>query len=159
MHDVYLSFGSNMGDRLRYLRQGLQALAADPHVKIVKISSVYETDPWGLENQRAFYNAVVRIRTDLLPLRLLSLCQKIEKQADRKRDIRWGPRTLDIDILMYDRLTLHTPRLTLPHPRIKERDFVLVPLAEAESGIRIERPGVHRLNDSWLDMGETTGNL
>lgn len=151
-HDAYLSLGSNIGDRLAYLNAGLQWLAAEPGIEIVRVSSVYETEPWGLTSQRAFYNAVVLIRTTLLPLRLLRICQRIEMRAKRQRDIRWGPRTLDIDILMYDHLTLDTPRLVLPHPRIKERDFVLVPLAEVQSGVKLERPGVHRLTDAALDQ-------
>lgn len=153
-HDAYLSIGSNIGDRLAYLQEGLNQLAAEPGIEIVDISSVYETDPWGLTSQRAFYNAVVWIRTTLLPLRLLRICQRIEHRAGRRRDIRWGPRTLDIDILMFDHLNIDTPRLILPHPRINERDFVLVPLAEVRSGAQLERPGVHRLTDERLEWPE-----
>ncbi len=143
--EASLSLGSNMGDRLAFLQSGLDGLEAEPLIEVVRVSSVYETDPWGLTDQPAFYNVVVCVRTALLPLALLRACQRIERRAKRKREIHWGPRTLDIDILTLGRLRMDSPRLTLPHPRMQERDFVLVPLAEVTSGDLLERPGVHRL--------------
>lgn len=143
--EACLSLGSNLGDRLAFLQAGLDGLEAEPLIEVIRVSSVYETDPWGLTDQPAFYNAVVRVRTALLPLALLRACQRIERRSKRKREIHWGPRTLDIDILTLGCLRMDIPRLTLPHPRMQERDFVLVPLAEITSGDLLERPGVHRL--------------
>jgi len=148
--DAFLSFGSNMGDRLDHLQAALHELAQTPGVEIIKASSIYETDPWGLEDQRPFFNAVVWIRTELLPMELLRTCQSIERKRDRVRQIRWGPRTLDIDILRYGSQTINSLELTVPHPRLEERDFVLVPLAEITSDKPIaDRPGVRKVLDNW----------
>ena len=114
MVDAFLSLGSNMGDRLGHLQAAVHSLAQSTGVDIVKVSSIYETDPWGLEDQRPFFNAVIWIRTDLLPMELLRVCQSVERQRDRIRGIRWGPRTLDIDILRYDDQTINNLELTIP---------------------------------------------
>ena len=149
MAEVYLSLGSNQGDRREHLQAALDLLAAEPEVEIIKVSSRYESEPWGLTEQPDFYNAVVQIRTTLSPFCLLDVCQRIEKQRQRVRTVRWGPRTLDIDILTYDELQQDTPRLTLPHPRMQERNFVIVPLAEIKSGTRLECPGVRLISRTW----------
>jgi len=158
VQDVFLSLGSNIGDRLAHLQAAMHALAQEPEINIVKVSSVYETEPWGLAGQRAFYNAVVWIRTRLLPLDLLHLCQQIEKKQKRVRDVRWGPRTLDIDILRYGRQTINSLELTIPHPRMEERDFVMVPLAEVEQGIAPDRPGVRRIIGYWYPADDNLGS-
>lgn len=137
MSTAYLSLGSNMGDRAAYLRFALKALAEHEMIEPVRGSSIYETSAWGPVAQENYLNACMQIETDLSPLELLDVCQEIEQAADRRRDVRWGPRTLDIDILLYDDLTIDTPRLTIPHPRMKERLFVLVPLLELEESVPV----------------------
>lgn len=127
---AYLSLGSNLGDREKTLTQAVKDLQANPHIRVEQVSSWYETEPVGKVDQPWFLNGVVEITTDLSPRELLLECQKIENLHGRVRNEKWGPRTLDIDILLYDDLKIQTQELTIPHPRMKERTFVLVPLAE-----------------------------
>lgn len=127
---AYLSLGSNMGDRGYYLMESCQRLMAHPGVKILNKSSTYETKPWGKTDQADFWNQVLEIETSLAPLELLDLCQAVEKSLGRERLIRWGPRTIDIDLLNYDNKIWEDNRLILPHPRMEEREFVLAPLRE-----------------------------
>lgn len=142
MNKTFLSLGSNMGDRLEMLKQAVGLLAKDPRVEVLKISSLYETDPVGLTEQDPFLNMVVYLQTELSALELLEFCQAIEKNLDRKREIRWGPRTIDLDILLFNQDAMNTERLTIPHPRMHERAFVLVPLLELDSTQDfIEPPG------------------
>ncbi|MCA8829353.1 2-amino-4-hydroxy-6-hydroxymethyldihydropteridine diphosphokinase [Hymenobacter pini] len=129
MPTAYLLLGSNLGDRAAVLREAVHQLGATTgHIEAV--SGLYETAAWGLEDQPAFLNQAVQLRTTLSPEELLQACQATEQQAGRERLIRWGARTLDVDILLYDALVLGTPCLQLPHPRLPERRFALVPLAE-----------------------------
>lgn len=153
--DAYLSLGSNMGDRRAHLVSAMHMLAQNPMIEVLKVSSVYETEPWGMADQRFFYNIVALIQTKLSPINLLQFCQQIEQKQHRERDIPWGPRTLDIDILCYGDLTLNSPELTIPHPRMEERDFVQVPLAEVMHGEFFERPGIRRICSNWYP---TDGN-
>lgn len=125
---VYLGLGSNLGDRLGNLRRALAMLSRIASIEAV--SSVYETDPWGVKEQPPFLNAVCRVRTSLSPEHLLEELQRIEGALGRQRGERWGPRPVDLDILFYDELVLNTPELTVPHSLLHERAFVLVPLAE-----------------------------
>jgi len=125
---AYLALGSNLGDRVAYLQSAIDDLARDEGVRVVAISSVYETAPVGGPVQDDFLNAVVAIDTDLEPWALLELAHRCEEHARRVRQTRWGPRTLDVDILLYDDLHLDDPALTIPHPRMWERGFVLAPL-------------------------------
>ena len=127
---AYLALGSNLGDRLAHLQGAVDALAAAGSVRIVAVSRVYETAPVGGPPQDAFLNAVVGIATELEPHPLLELAQRLERGAARERAERWGPRTLDVDVLLYDDLELDTPDLTIPHPRMWERGFVLAPLRD-----------------------------
>ena len=127
---VYLSLGSNIGDRLRYLTQATQLLSEHLHICVTKISSVYETSAWGLVDQDDFYNIVLEVETSLLPKELLEVCQKIESDLERTRKIHWGPRTIDIDILLYEGVQLREKFLTIPHKYLLERPFVTIPLAE-----------------------------
>jgi 2-amino-4-hydroxy-6-hydroxymethyldihydropteridine diphosphokinase len=127
---AYLALGSNLGDRLAHLQGAVDALAAAGSVRIVAVSRVYETAPVGGPPQDAFLNAVVGITTDLEPRPLLGLAQRLERDAARARGERWGPRTLDVDVLLYDDLELDTVDLTIPHPRMWERGFVLAPLRD-----------------------------
>lgn len=127
---AYLSLGSNMGNKLYYLMSALVEIDSIEGVRLTKVSSFYETAPWGYTDQDSFYNIAVEVRTSLLPLKLLRKLQEIEMKLQRRRDVRWGPRTLDIDIIFYDDMSIHIPELTLPHPRYSERKFVLSPLYE-----------------------------
>lgn len=127
-HIVYLALGTNLGDRLANLRTAVDTLP--PEVAVVKTSHVYETPPWGYEDQPAFLNMALQGETQLLPEALLKYLKKLEAKLGREASFHWGPRLIDIDILFYDDLVLDTPRLTIPHPRLHERAFVLVPLAE-----------------------------
>jgi 2-amino-4-hydroxy-6-hydroxymethyldihydropteridine diphosphokinase len=131
---VYLSLGSNLGDRLAFLRGALRYLERHDSIRLEAISSVYETDPVGLVDQPAFLNIVIRIQTSLSPHELLSLCQEAENHFERDRSVHWGPRTLDIDLLTYEGITLNDPDLILPHPRMAEREFVRIPLQELNTG-------------------------
>ncbi len=127
-HSVYLALGTNIGDRPENLRA---TLAAFPPSVIVKAeSSIYETEPWGYAEQPAFLNMVVHAETDSPPLELLTHLKDLEQSLGRTPTFRNGPRLIDLDILFYDDLTLDTPPLVIPHPRLHERAFVLVPLAE-----------------------------
>ena len=142
---AYLALGSNLGDRLAHLQGAVDQLARA--VRVVAISRVYETDPVGGPVQDDYLNAVVAVETDLDPWALLALAQACEAAAHRVREERWGPRTLDVDVLLYDDVTLDDPDLTIPHPRMWEREFVLAPLrdvapelagpAAAQTGVRV----------------------
>jgi 2-amino-4-hydroxy-6-hydroxymethyldihydropteridine diphosphokinase len=127
---VFVSLGSNLGDRAAYLRAAREALSALPATRVVATSSVYETAPQDREDQGSFLNQVVCLETGLRPLDLLRECQRIEREHGRVRTLRFGPRTLDIDILLFQDEESDDPQLTLPHPRMVKRAFVLVPLAE-----------------------------
>jgi len=126
---VYLSLGSNVGDRADYLRSALQALP-EAGIEVLRSSSLYETEPVEYREQAWFLNLVVECRTALFPVQLLGRLQKIEAQFGRKRNIAKGPRTLDIDIILYSRAIVKTTTLEIPHPRFRERRFVLEPLSE-----------------------------
>ena len=127
---AFVSLGSNVGDRAAYLRAGSEALAALPATTVVAASKVYETAPQDVPGQDAFLNQVLCLETGLQPLDLLKQCQRIEREHGRVRGLRFGPRTLDIDILLFQDAESDDPELTLPHPRMVKRAFVLVPLAE-----------------------------
>lgn len=127
-HLIFLSLGTNLGDRVVNLRNAILNLA--PKVTVTRQSSIYETEPWGYPDQPAFLNQVVKADTSLEPLELLAFCKEIEILVGRQETFRFGPRVIDLDILFYDNLTMDTPKLTIPHPRVTERAFVLIPLAE-----------------------------
>ncbi len=130
MSRAYLALGSNLGDRALHLQSAVDRLDAADGVDVVEVSRVYETEPIGGPSQDPYLNAVLAIETELDPYALLALAQQIERDAQRVRAERWGPRTLDIDVLLYDDVRLDDPDLTLPHPRIWERGFVLAPLRD-----------------------------
>lgn len=129
MHSVYLALGSNIEPREHYLKETIRLLNEEG-VQVGLVSSIYETEPVGYTDQPEFLNMVVEAKTKLSPVELLQTCQRIEKQLGRKREIRWGPRTVDIDILLYNNEVIESEELTIPHPRMHERGFVLVPLHE-----------------------------
>ena len=132
MSRAVLSVGSNLGDRLAHLQGALDSLAA-AGIDIVAVSGVYETAPVGGPDQEDFLNAVTIVETTLSPHELLSACQRVEAEHDRVREVRWGPRTLDVDVIAYADVILDDPALTLPHPRAHERAFVCVPWLDADS--------------------------
>lgn len=129
-HECYLSIGSNLGHRKYYLNGAIKSLLENPHITVVNVSSYYETEPYGVPDQAKFLNAVVEIKTSLLPQELLGFIQEVEEKFARERKEKWGPRTLDIDILLYAERQICEPNLKIPHPYLEKRAFVLVPLAE-----------------------------
>lgn len=132
MNKVYLSLGSNIGDRLAYLKRAICLLMQNSDLSNVILSSFYETAPQGYTDQDYFVNCVVGFETDLEPMKLLRVCQKIEKDLKRVWLFRWGPRTIDLDILTYGNIEMDDKELEIPHPRMLERAFVMVPLSELE---------------------------
>ena len=125
---VFLGIGTNLGDRERNL-QDARAILSQKMV-ILKESSIYQTAPWGYLDQPAFLNQAIEVQTDLSPLNLLGFLKDTEKVLGRQANFRYGPRLIDLDILFYGNRIIQTPRLQIPHPRIAQRAFVLVPLAE-----------------------------
>ena len=138
MVKAFLSLGSNMGDRLEYLSKAIDKIAQIQGCNILNKSRVYETEPWGYENQEAFLNLCISIETSLSPYELLESLQTIELELDRVRTIHWGPRTIDIDILLFDDIICEDDKLTIPHPRMRERAFVLIPLYDIEKNLIID---------------------
>ncbi|SHJ02019.1 2-amino-4-hydroxy-6-hydroxymethyldihydropteridine diphosphokinase [Parasporobacterium paucivorans] len=128
MKKVYLSLGSNMGDTRANLKEAMDVLKTE--MEITKVSSFYETEPVGYTDQDWFLNIVVEAYTCLEPLELLAFCQDVENKMKRVKTIRFGPRNIDVDILLYEDFSINQEVLTIPHPRMKERAFVLVPLYE-----------------------------
>lgn len=127
-HRVYIGLGTNLGDRWGHLSRGLEELRA--LIRIDGVSPVYETEPWGYAYQPRFLNAVVTGQTHLDPQELLHALKALEARLGRSPTFRYGPRVIDFDILLYDMLVLETPELTIPHPHLHERAFVLVPLCD-----------------------------
>ena len=148
MTRVYFSLGSNLGDREAYLRRALEALAG-AGVRVLRVSSIRETEPVDVREQPMFLNLVAEAETDLFPKQLLGHTQQIERELGRVRTLPKGPRTIDIDILLYGSLVMDTPELTIPHPRMAERLFVLLPLAELAPDLR--HPVTHRTVRDMLD--------
>lgn len=128
MSRIYLALGSNLGNRMATLQDAVARLA--PAVQVTDISSVYETEPWGVTDQPRFLNMAVGGETDLEPSALLQFVKGIERALGRGETVRYGPRVIDIDILLYDDRIVQADNLEIPHPRLSERRFVLVPLAE-----------------------------
>ena len=130
MNTVYLSIGTNMGDREANLKLAVKLLAEAEDVTIEAVSSIYETAPVGFVDQASFLNIAVRLSSSLSPSDMLRLCQKVEQELGRVREFRWGPRIIDLDILLYNHENIETESLIVPHERMFERAFVLVPLME-----------------------------
>ena len=127
-----IGLGSNLGDREANLRQALEHLAQTPDTAVVRASSLYDTEPVGVEEQPHFLNAVAQLETQLTPQQLLWNLKLIERRLGRVRSQRWGPRTLDLDLLLYEDLVLDEDDLQIPHPELAKRSFVLVPLVELD---------------------------
>ena len=133
MVQAYLGLGSNIGDRKQQLLKAIDLIGNIKGIKVTKQSSIYETAPIGYTDQPNFLNLCLEIETELSPQQLLKHCLDIEQQLHRVREIRWGPRTLDIDILLYSDDIIETDNLSIPHPRMQERAFVLIPLNDIAS--------------------------
>ncbi len=145
---AYLGLGSNLGDRLASLQRAVDLLGAEAGIALTRCSRVWETDPVGGPPQPDFLNVVVRTEIGLSPRELLVACQRVEAALGRVRDVRWGPRTVDIDILLIDAHEIDEPGLVVPHARLHERAFVLMPLLEIEPDPVL--PGGERLVDVRL---------
>ena len=128
--EAVLSIGSNTGDREENISKAIRLISELPETELSDVSPMYETEPVGYTDQPFFLNVCIRIMTSLEPLELLDALHGIENALKRKRTVRWGPRTIDIDIITYGDLTVQTDRLTIPHPRYKERAFVLIPMRD-----------------------------
>jgi len=127
---AWLGLGGNIGDVKMAMAQALRGLNADQAIEIDLVSPIYKTPPWGMEDQPWFLNCCAQINTSLSPEELLERCQDAEKQGRRERIVRWGPRTIDVDIIAFEGIEQTEQRLTIPHPRATERAFVMVPLAD-----------------------------
>lgn len=127
---VFVGLGGNLGDPARTMGAALRLLDADGETGVVAVSSLYRTPPWGKTDQPDFLNAAAELATGLSPHALLDLCMETERRLKRVREERWGPRTIDIDILVFGERAIHETELAVPHPRMLERPFVMVPLAE-----------------------------
>jgi dihydroneopterin aldolase/2-amino-4-hydroxy-6-hydroxymethyldihydropteridine diphosphokinase len=135
-HQVYLSLGSNLGDREEYLNLGIEELRAHPLIQVLQVAETLETEPYGGVEQDKFLNTAVKLRTLLTPKELLKHLNDIEDAAGRKREVHWGPRTLDMDILFYDKVVYEDDTLVLPHVDMENRYFVLKPLQELAPNFR-----------------------
>lgn len=145
MHNqAYISLGSNIEDRYTFLTNAINELNKHEKIEVVNVSSTYETDPVGYTEQNPFLNMVISVMTMLRPHELLAVCLKIELELGRKREIRWGPRTIDLDILLYNQENIKSKDLIIPHPRMSERAFVLIPLLEIAS--HLSYPWLHDIN-------------
>ncbi|HWL65058.1 MAG TPA: 2-amino-4-hydroxy-6-hydroxymethyldihydropteridine diphosphokinase [Actinomycetota bacterium] len=137
MTTAFVGIGSNVGDRADFCRRAVQAVEAASGITLVRSSSLYETSPVGGPPQRSYVNLVVKVETDLAPSELLGACQEIERKIGREpSDIRWGPRVVDLDILIFGDEKIVEPHLEIPHPHIRQRRFVLVPLLEIDPGVQ-----------------------
>lgn len=132
---AYLGIGSNLGDRLANLQSAVDGLARTPGITVTAVSPVYETEPVGGPEQPEYLNAVVGIDTARTPRELLGVAHSIEDAAQRVRDVRWGPRTLDVDVLLVGEDVVDEPDLQVPHPRMRERAFVMAPLTDLEPSL------------------------
>lgn len=135
LHLATVSLGSNLGDRLAYLDGAVRSLLEDRRNRLRRISSVYETEPYGVKDQEWFFNRVIQVETSLGVRAFFRNLQKIESSYHRVRARKWGPRTLDLDLLFFDDLILDEPDLRLPHPGVPQRRFVLEPLCEIDPGL------------------------
>jgi len=151
MNTSFIGFGANLGDTHANVARALELLAAHPHLDVVAVSTLRDTDPVGYLDQPRFLNGAARVEAELAPRALLDVLLDLERRLGRVRDgPRFGPRTLDLDLLVYGDLVLDEPGLTVPHPRLHERRFVLEPLAEIAPGLLI--PGRGRVEDLLAEL-------
>ncbi|MDQ0418262.1 2-amino-4-hydroxy-6-hydroxymethyldihydropteridine diphosphokinase [Croceifilum oryzae] len=158
---AYIGLGSNMGDPVLQLEQAIELIQATPDIQVRTYSSIYRSDPVDYLDQPDFYNMVVELETTLSAEALLRRCQEVEQKLKRVRVIRYGPRTIDIDILFYDHDVIQQEHLEVPHPRMKIRSFVVLPLAEiVEDAEHFSIPGTNESLSDWVDqMGNPGGIL
>ncbi len=156
-HQVFIGMGTNLGDRRENLKKAIQALA--PKVTLLASSPVYVTPPWGVVEQPDFLNQVIQAETDLYPSELLHYLKQTEKRLGRVEAVRYGPRLIDLDILFYDNLILDMPGLSIPHPQLERRGFVLVPLADLAPELLhpVRCKTVKELLDQWTSENEPSG--
>jgi len=155
MATAFLGLGSNLGDRLANLQGAVRLLAGATDIVVVASSRVWETDAVGGPPQPDYLNAVIEVRTSLSPGELLAACRRVEVDLGRVRRVRWGPRTIDVDVLLFDELTIDREELAVPHPRLTERAFALLPLLELDPHARL--PDGSRLSDARLGPGAVSG--
>jgi 2-amino-4-hydroxy-6-hydroxymethyldihydropteridine diphosphokinase len=146
---AFIALGSNMGEREKHLQSALQMLGEHPRIQVLRLSSIYETEPVGYLDQPAFLNAVAAVRTDMKAGELLGAMLDAELKLGRTRDIRFGPRTIDLDLLLFGSEVLTEPELIVPHPRMLERAFVLVPLLDVLEEAAV--PGLEEPLSAYLD--------
>ena len=150
---VYLSLGSNIGNRQEYIESAIELVGKREGIKILKKSGLYETSPIGYVEQDLFLNAVIKIKTDLSAREILRIINKIEAELDRKREIRWGPRTIDIDILIFSDKKINETDLIIPHKEMLNRLFVLVPLIEIYDGEYFEKEKIIERIEELVEVG------
>jgi 2-amino-4-hydroxy-6-hydroxymethyldihydropteridine diphosphokinase len=150
---AYLGLGSNVGDRRANLARAVERLGASRGTRVISVSPIYATAPVGMTQQPDFFNLAAEIRTELAPEELLETCQAIEERLGRVRTARWGPRTIDIDLLLYADRRMDGERLRLPHPRMKERAFVLIPLADIAPQLILDGKTIAE----WAADADSTG--
>ncbi|MGL5575714.1 MAG: 2-amino-4-hydroxy-6-hydroxymethyldihydropteridine diphosphokinase [Sarcina sp.] len=127
-NEAFLSFGSNLGDKSENIKKGLELIENSYHTKVIKVSDIIVTEPWGYEEQDDFLNGTCKIKTLLSPKELVKFLLEVEKDLNRERIIKWGPRTLDLDVIFYNNIITEDEEATIPHPRMHQREFVLEPL-------------------------------
>jgi 2-amino-4-hydroxy-6-hydroxymethyldihydropteridine diphosphokinase len=145
VNTAYLGLGSNLGDRRKNLAEAVRRLHAGPAIQVAQVSPVYESSPVGVIAQPDFLNLVVQVATPQTPHELLAECLRIETDLGRVRQERWGPRTIDIDLLLYGDARIDDERLTVPHPQMHERSFVIVPLAEIAPELKLDGKPISEL--------------
>lgn len=150
---VYLSLGSNIGNRQEYIERAVELIGKTEGIKILKKSGLYETSPVGYVEQDLFLNAVIKIETDFSAREILKIINKIENELDRKREIRWGPRTIDIDILIFSDKKINETDLIIPHKEMLNRLFVLVPLIEIYDGEYFEKEKIIERIGELVEVG------
>ncbi|MFH1612561.1 MAG: 2-amino-4-hydroxy-6-hydroxymethyldihydropteridine diphosphokinase [bacterium] len=154
--EVYLGFGSNIGDRKNNIIKSYEMIEKLPNTKIIKQSSFYETEPIGIKNQPKFINTVIKIKTFFSPIDLIQHLSIIEKKIGKKKEYKWGPRIIDIDILFYEKIIFKNDFLEIPHSEMIQRKFVLIPLAEIDENILhpVENKNIKELLKEVSDESE-----
>lgn len=152
--EAYIALGSNIGDREGLLQQAVKMIDEHAGISVIKVSNMYETDPVGYTDQPAFLNMAISVSTVLSPIELLRSLLELEQRLGRVRHQRWGPRTIDLDLLLYDNVILEQEELTLPHPRMMERAFVLVPLHDVIADSHPLSEQVSALSQAALQLGK-----
>jgi 2-amino-4-hydroxy-6-hydroxymethyldihydropteridine diphosphokinase len=157
INTVYIGLGSNIGNKVGQLQKAREMIYKIRDLEVTQASSLYLTSPWGNTEQEDFVNQVIEVRTGLSALDLLDRLHKIEIKMGRQRNVRWGPRSIDLDILLYGDEIINLPNLKVPHPHMRERLFVLIPLEEINSGLVFPEDGV-KLKEVLINALDREGN-